>query len=209
MSNPESAPTTPTHTSPAFVWVDLETTDFFNARSRVIQVGFILTDMDLNEIASASWVTYAGPLHWDPVADEMHRPAQDGGTGLKAAAYEAPLSFAQMGPTLTNWLRSHGVDGVTCRPRAAGNGQHFDRDFFLRDLPEVWALFHYRMRDVSCLLEFFAEAGLSLKRGERPHEALSDLRIAITHHKALMAAAKLMVAVSPGGIVVGGEVEGS
>lgn len=203
MTNPSPLSVT---AKPHLAWCDLETTGLGDD-ARVIECGIILTDKDANSIAEASWLAYASPRGWEPGAARMHRPESEGGTGLMARAYEATRSFDQLGPTIADWLRSHGVDGVTCKPRVAGNGPHFDRRFLRRDVPMVDALLHHRHRDVSCLLEFFADAGLPLQDARpRPHEALGDLKMAIEHYRAFLATVRMLREVSPGGVCLSGRI---
>ena len=190
---------------PELCWLDLETTGFGEERpAAILEVGIILTDVAGRVRAEGMWLVWCYPGGYDPEAEHMHRPVAEGGSGLRQACDEERFSLREVDGQISRWLQAHGVDGTTCKPRVAGNSVHFDRGFTKRDLPLVDRLLHHRHVDVTCLLGFFADAGLPLAMPRtRPHRALPDLRQALEHYRALRAALDVLAQVSPGGVVLG------
>lgn len=126
------------------LWVDLEMTGLDVAKDVIIEIAAEVTDFQLKTLAS-----------YEAVIQQSEATLQ--GMGEWAAAQHAASG-------LTDRIRRHGrpedevkhelVGFITAQFGAepailAGNSIHNDRNFIKRHWPEVDALLHYRMLDVS------------------------------------------------------------
>lgn len=146
------------------IWADTETFGLVPAESPVIELGFVITDLDLIEIDR--WDI----LIWDtPTYDErfeymirnakdieaeayvlnMHkqnnlwRDAQNEGWGLKEAETQ-----------MCDWLESHGIRGG--QEPLCGSSIGFDSNMIEYWFPNARKRFHYRVIDVSSFKEYIA-----------------------------------------------------
>lgn len=155
-------------------WLDLET-DGLDARQNVIlELGIVVTDDELTEIARASWV-----LHYVRAAGVFEPPAHvvemHTATGLFEECARSFLRDRDVARMAINFLEELGV------PRAevplCGSSVHFDRSFLREWMPELDSYFHRRIVDVSVLLELAKRWYPSVYQSapDKPHRALADL----------------------------------
>ena len=161
------------------VWTDIET-DGLDARQNVIlELGLVVTDDDLVEVARASWQLHYeiddGPHGPPPNVLEMHAAS-----GLLEECLASLLRDPDVAQMALNFLDDLGV------PRGevplCGSSVHFDRAFLREWMPQLNSFFHYRIVDVSVLLELARRWRPELKReSELPkaHRALPDIERSI------------------------------
>jgi oligoribonuclease len=157
-------------------WIDLETTGLDPDVHDIIEIGIIITDRELNEVARESWSISATPYPvamgrvWSREALEMHLASGlvDElvlGTTIEAAAADARRFID----------RSGAAGSPMC-----GASVHFDRAFLRRRAPSLHDVFHYRNFDVSSLRMAAELAGLEVPERKRGlHRALPDLEDSI------------------------------
>lgn len=183
-----------------YLFIDLETTGL-GADTLIAQVGFVLTDEKLTEIAAyeanvdvrhfvVDSADHAARL-FEPRAMEMHQK-----TGLLqqiAAGNCKPL--AEIEDEVIEWLGVHGVmymppeKGQASRDTIQiGNQPNFDRRYIERDMLKIASVLHYRMIDVSTMRQIAAlitgltgdrlKAAMRIVKGEdaKQHTALADIR---------------------------------
>jgi oligoribonuclease len=167
------------------LWLDFETTGFDEEECQPIQIGVIVTDNDLREIASGEWVINEWPdLHWEEGARRMHEA-----TGLAASIDSDGLPLDLVDMAIGGMIDAHFPDGA--KPMMAGNSIHFDRRFLARWFPSIDQRLHHRHYDVSSAFEVVRRTlGVTPRWSQpkekgRPHTALADLRETIADLKLL------------------------
>lgn len=163
----------------ALVWLDLETTGLDPCLDQIVELGIVLTDAALNEVARQSWVVYVSPWTWvhrvDPYVFAMHNFS-----GLRTESMTDGLWIDQVEQLALGWLARFGVTADKKLP-LAGNTIGFDRGFMQADMPDLWATFSHRSLDVSSFTiaaQLWAP-GLAESRpgadGHKAHRALADI----------------------------------
>lgn len=166
-------------TKPAFkpkriLWVDLEMTGLDPVEDRILEVGAIVTDWDMKEIATYEAVKKVGPSlmkkrmvgeFWDEFSDVRE-------------ALMAQNADGKNGRTVENELLAF-IDehiGTEGKVLLAGNSIHQDRRFIANEWTRLDARLHYRMLDVSAWKVVFE--GKFSKKFAKPeaHRALDDIR---------------------------------
>lgn len=165
--------------SPDLCWLDVETTGLDPRTGSLLEVGVILTDWSMTEIARASWL-----LHFNGEVSEtialMHGAA---GSGLLADCRQAAHTREAVEAELSAWLRAHHVTKATM---LANNSADFDRRWLREHLPTVEAMLSHRNLDLTSLDYAMGRwFDLSLRRDKDvPHRALPDLEMALTRARA-------------------------
>ena len=152
-----------------FLFLDFETTGLDERVCVPIEVAAVVTDEQLNELASYERLIAPNQYsRWEEAAREMHR--KTGLTGLAEAGY--PLRYVRFS------LRSFIFPffSPTGSLYLAGNSVHFDRRFLTRYFPEVEQLLHHRHLDVSSVRMLAEAAGHPPLAGEKPHRAMAAVR---------------------------------
>ncbi|MGB4761844.1 MAG: oligoribonuclease [Candidatus Saccharimonas sp.] len=156
------------------LWVDLEMTGLDPSEDRILEVGAIVTDWDLKEIATYEAVKKVGPVlmkkrmvgeFWDEFSDVREALIAQNADGKNGRMVENELlAFIDefIGPD----------DKVLL----AGNSIHQDRRFIANEWPRLDARLHYRMLDVSAWKVVFE--GKYRKKFAKPeaHRAIGDIR---------------------------------
>lgn len=173
--------------SPDLCWLDVETTGLDERAGHLLEVGIVLTDVDLRECARGSWVLhFSGEV--DDVIAGMHGP---GGSGLLTAALASPLSREGASEAIVDWCRAHGVVGEV-QPILANSNPRFDRRWLRAHLPHVDALLSHRELDLLSLYRAFS-LWAGARTPPRPavaHRALLDLDhalVAARRYRSLLA----------------------
>lgn len=135
------------------VWTDLETMGLDPTMHPVMEIGFTITDLNLEVIdahAVCVWESPAYEKFWEARAidyvKEMH---QKSGLLVECAAVGKPADEAEK--EILEWLDGHGVKDR--QEPLCGSSVAFDRSFLVTQHPAVEARFHYRNIDISSIKE--------------------------------------------------------
>lgn len=163
------------------IWIDTETTGLDPRGDRLLEIGVIVTDDALVEVARWQRVLRNARIidlrDLSPIVQQMHA------RGLWCESLLSDLSDEGADLALRDFiLATPGAKGAP----AAGNTVGFDRGFLQHYCPRAYAEIGYRSVDVSSLTELarrfwpgmFAEYEASRKR-EIPHRVMGDLEASI------------------------------
>ncbi|MDR2336712.1 MAG: oligoribonuclease [Candidatus Nomurabacteria bacterium] len=171
------------------LWVDLEMTGLSPVHDRILEVGIVATDWDLNEIATMSAVVKVSKkliekrmqgAFWQKnkvVRDELVKQNQFG------------KNHKEVERQILAFIKTH-FD--TKKPiYLAGNSIHQDQKFIERTFLDLQKLLHYRMLDVSAWkIVFENRFNLPIKKPDH-HRAISDIRGSIEELKTYLCKIKL------------------
>lgn len=163
------------------MWLDIETTGLDPIRNVILEVGLVVTDLDLKPLDEMSVVIFEGyyPDHFrnlDPFIRSMHMK-----NGLIKESHEHGITLREAQEKIEAFLLSHEVNPSLDPP--CGSSVHFDRNFISEHMPEVDEMFHYRNIDISTMKELcrrynpalFAKAPV-LDKELVLHRAIPDIR---------------------------------
>jgi oligoribonuclease len=161
------------------VWIDLEMTGLDIQHDTILEIATIITDNNLNIIARGP----ALAIHHTP---EQLRGMnawcqnQHAKSGLLDAVRASTKTLEQAQEQTVQFIKKY------CEPRTAilsGNSIWVDRLFLAKYMPEVVALLHYRMIDVSSVKElvgrWYPESGHKEFKKSDNHRALGDIEESI------------------------------
>ena len=156
------------------LWVDLEMTGLDPVEDRILEVGAIVTDWELNEIAVFEAVKKVGP---NLVKKRMVGPFWDANASVRDALIDQNLS-GKNGRAVENELLEF-IDEhfeADAPVLLAGNSIHQDRKFIDNEWARLSERLHYRMLDVTAWKVVFE--GKYRKKFAKPeaHRALADIR---------------------------------
>lgn len=162
------------------LWLDLETTGLDENNCHILELGMVLTDHNLVELAtfqSAIWqpdVVLANMNGWCKKthgASGLIESCQDGRTPSKRIVEGRAMGF----------LRENEIH----RPVLAGSSVHFDLRFLKKHMPNFAGELHYRIMDVSSVMELFSHmyGFQSPGSGQPAHRVLDDIRYSIDQMK--------------------------
>jgi len=160
------------------IWVDLEMTGLDSNNDAIIEIASIVTDSNLNEIATGPELVIHQP---QKVLDGMDawNTKQHGESGLTQRVLDSDLTCADAELSTLQFLHDHVEAG---KSPMCGNSICQDRRFMARLMPDLETFFHYRNLDVSTLKILAGlwkpdvAAGFSK---ESSHRALDDIRDSI------------------------------
>lgn len=174
-------------TKPAFkpekiLWIDLEMTGLDPAADVILEVGAIVTNWQLEEVASYQGVirhengVLMRGLKRNAVFWDENPQARD---GLIAQNRDGHMS-SKIERELVGFIKQNIGDGPIL---LAGNSIHMDRRFIEQHWKDLEAMLHYRMLDVSAWKVVFEGryGGKFAKPDE--HRALEDIRGSIMELK--------------------------
>lgn len=160
------------------IWTDLEMTGLDPDRDRIIEIATIVTDKNLNELATGPILAIHQPQEIMDGMDDWNQRTH-GGSGLtkrvansgitEKAAEDQTIAF------LEQWVKPG--ESPMC-----GNSICQDRRFLYRWMPKLCNYFHYRNLDVSTvksLAQYWAPEVAQAFVKESRHEALLDIRESI------------------------------
>jgi oligoribonuclease len=154
-------------------WIDMEMTGLQPDADRVIEIAMLVTDPQLNVIATGPVLVVHQP---DEVLDAMDswNKSTHAKSGLIERVRSSTLSEAEAERQALEFLAVH-VPANTSP--MCGNSICQDRRFLARWMPKLEAHFHYRNLDVSTLKELVKRWKPELKSfsKEGKHEALADI----------------------------------
>ncbi|HYF59812.1 MAG TPA: oligoribonuclease [Burkholderiaceae bacterium] len=174
MSQPP--PTAPNETH--LIWVDMEMTGLRPEVDRIIEVAVVVTDSDLNVLATGPVIAVHQP---DAVLAAMDawNTATHGRSGLTERVRASRVTEAEAQAVLIDFLRPWVPPG---KSPMCGNSICQDRRFMARTMPELEAWFHYRNLDVSTVKELCKRWRPEVARAfakRSAHTALADIEESI------------------------------
>ena len=155
------------------IWIDMEMTGLQPDSDRVIELAMLVTDPQLNVLATGPVLVVHQPDEVLEAMDSWNKNTH-GKTGLIERVRASTLSEAVAERTAIEFLATHvpAASSPMC-----GNSICQDRRFLARWMPRLEAYFHYRNVDVSTLKELVRRWKPDLKSfsKEGKHEALADI----------------------------------
>jgi oligoribonuclease len=156
------------------IWIDMEMTGLQPDSDRVIEIALLVTDPQLETIATGPVLVVHQPDAVLEAMDSWNRSVH-AKSGLVERVRASTLTEAQAEAEALAFLSRHVPAGVS---PMCGNSICQDRRFLARWLPQLEAYFHYRNLDVSTLKELVRRWKPELAKGfakEGKHEALADI----------------------------------
>jgi oligoribonuclease len=155
------------------IWIDMEMTGLQPDADRVIEIAMLVTDPQLNVLATGPVLVVHQPdevLH----AMDTWNKSTHAKTGLIERVRASSLTEADAERQALEFVSSHVPANVS---PMCGNSICQDRRFLARWMPRLEAHFHYRNLDVSTLKELVRRWKPELKSfsKEGKHEALPDI----------------------------------
>jgi oligoribonuclease len=155
------------------VWIDMEMTGLQPDSDRVIEIAMLVTDPQLNVLATGPVLVVHQP---DSVLDSMDswNKSTHAKSGLIEKVRASTLTEAEAERQALEFLAAHVPASAS---PMCGNSICQDRRFLARWMPRLEAHFHYRNLDVSTLKELVKRWKPDLKSfaKEGKHEALADI----------------------------------
>jgi oligoribonuclease len=155
------------------IWIDMEMTGLQPDADRVIEIAMLVTDPQLNVLATGPLLVVHQP---DEVLDAMDtwNKSTHAKTGLIERVRASSLTEADAERQALEFVSAHVPANVS---PMCGNSICQDRRFLARWMPRLEAHFHYRNLDVSTLKELVRRWKPELKAfsKEGKHEALADI----------------------------------
>lgn len=160
------------------IWIDLEMTGLDPNRERIIEVATLVTDGDLNTVAEGPVIAVKQPDSLLEQMDDWNRKTH-GESGLVKRVQESTTDTAAAEAQTLAFLRRYVEPGTS---PMCGNSIHQDRRFLEREMPELWAFFHYRNLDVSTVKELAKRWNPDALKGftkRNVHLAMDDIKESI------------------------------
>jgi oligoribonuclease len=172
-----------------FIWCDIETSGLIPETGLILEIGFIITDTEFNEIDANAWTVWDTPTYDDFKFDSfilnMHG---DTGSGLITDARGSGWTLKDVKEDVLTWLHGHGIKNN--KEPMCGSSVHFDQMWLLHHMPEVANQFHYRHIDTSTVKELCRRLNPSLyakldkyTTKRELHRVLPDLEDTISEAK--------------------------
>ncbi|MGM0544235.1 MAG: oligoribonuclease [Pseudomonadota bacterium] len=160
------------------VWIDLEMTGLDPNKERIIEVATLITDAHLNVIAEGPVIAVKQPDSLLASMDDWNQKTH-GESGLVARVKASDVGVAGAEQQTLDFLRQYVVPGSS---PMCGNSIHQDRRFLEREMPALWAFFHYRNLDVSTVKELakrWNPGALAGFKKQNVHLAMDDIKESI------------------------------
>lgn len=163
------------------VWIDLETTGLDPRKDAICEIAVIVTDDDLNTLATYASVVKTPKRkvrRMDDFVVGMHTKS-----GLLADLPKATKSLKAIEAEVIALLDEAGVEK---RALLGGNSVHFDRGFINNQMPALANKFSHQHLDVSaignCVKRWYGDFYESMKAGsgEVAHRAMDDIKSSIS-----------------------------
>ncbi len=156
------------------IWIDLEMTGLDPDRDRIIEIATVVTDKDLNVLATGPVLAIRQPEEALAAMDDWNRKHHSE-SGLLDRIRKSGVDIKEAQQRTLTFLQAWVPAGES---PMCGNSICQDRRFLYRGMPELEAYFHYRNLDVSTLKELVDRWAPQLKEGfkkKNAHEALADI----------------------------------
>lgn len=172
------------------LWLDIETTGLEPSKGEILEIGFIVTDLELNEIDSIERLRKGRPLNKIKEMCDDYVLGMHSRNGLfnDLEALKEPTSSSE----LIDFVGKHFPSNAK-KPELHGSTVHFDKKWVDYHIPELGRLFDYRVVDVSTLkimlqnyAKVHAKSMEEIRKSEHPdiaHRALDDIRCSIVEYK--------------------------
>ncbi|KJZ12775.1 oligoribonuclease [Halomonas sp. S2151] len=160
------------------IWIDLEMTGLDPERERIIEVATLVTDGELNVIAEGPVIAVHQSDALLSGMDEWNTRTH-GNSGLVERVRKSQIDTREAERRTLEFLAAHVAPGTS---PMCGNSIHQDRRFLEREMPELWAFFHYRNLDVSTLKELAKRWNPQALEGfskRNVHLAMDDIKESI------------------------------
>ncbi|MFI8751016.1 oligoribonuclease [Vreelandella lionensis] len=164
--------------SDLLVWIDLEMTGLEPDKERIIEVATLITDAQLNVVAEGPVIAVKQPDSLVAGMDEWNQKTH-GESGLVARVKASTIETKEAERQTLDFLRQYVVAGSS---PMCGNSIHQDRRFLEREMPDLWAFFHYRNLDVSTVKELakrWNPGALVGFKKQNAHLAMDDIKESI------------------------------
>ncbi|GAA3897957.1 oligoribonuclease [Halomonas cibimaris] len=164
--------------SDLLIWIDLEMTGLDPNKERIIEVATLVTDGELNTVAEGPVIAVKQPDSLLEQMDDWNRKTH-GESGLVKRVQQSRTDTAAAEAKTLDFLREYVVPGTS---PMCGNSIHQDRRFLEREMPELWAFFHYRNLDVSTVKELAKRWNPEAIKGFKKrnvHLAMDDIKESI------------------------------
>lgn len=162
------------------IWIDLEMTGLEPEHDVIIEMATIVTDSDLNILATGPVIAVHQSDALLAGMDEWNTRTH-GESGLTQRVRDSKISTAEAEAQTIAFLDQH--VSAKDRPILAGSSIHQDRRFIVRYMPKLDRRLHYRMVDVSSIKElarrWYPAALATLPPKRESHRALDDIRESI------------------------------
>jgi oligoribonuclease len=155
------------------LWVDLEMTGLEPETDRILEVAAIVTDFDFNEIARFDKVIYQ-PQEVMALMNDWCVTTHTQ-SGLVERVKQAQPEEEVVEEFIAFMKKYIGDEPIVL----AGNNIHQDRRFIRKWWPEVEALLHYRMLDVSSYKLVMVNKYQKVFEKKKSHRALDDIEESI------------------------------
>jgi oligoribonuclease len=155
-------------------WIDMEMTGLLPDSDRVIEIAMLVTDPQLNVVATGPVLVVHQPQEVLDAMDSWNKSTH-AKTGLIERVRASTLSEAEAERQALEFLSAHVPQNTS---PMCGNSICQDRRFLARWMPKLEAHFHYRNLDVSTLKELVRRWKPEVLKGfskEGKHEALADI----------------------------------
>jgi oligoribonuclease len=156
------------------VWIDLEMTGLNPEQDRIIEIATIVTDSNLNIIATGPVMAVHQPDEVLNLMDDWN-VKQHNKTGLVTRVKNSEFTESVAEQATLGFLRDFSQKG---KSPMCGNSICQDRRFLARYMPELCDFFHYRNLDVSTIKELANRWRPKLMQGfkkKSAHVALDDI----------------------------------
>jgi len=156
------------------IWLDMEMTGLDPEKNRIIEIGLVITNSELDIVAEAPVIAVHQP---DEVLDAMDdwNQSTHSRSGLIERVRASSVSEAEAEATMVAFLEQWVPKGVS---PMCGNTVSQDRRFLMRYMPRFEAWFHYRDLDVSTLKELAKRWHPEVYKGVKKagtHTAFADI----------------------------------
>jgi oligoribonuclease len=160
-----------------FFWVDCEMTGLDTKKDVILELAYIITDKNMNEIARGEYIFHQTPkilAQMDSWCTEQHTKS-----GLYEKALKSKLSYKMAEKEILKTLNQHTKEKETY---FAGNSVYMDTLFIKKQLPHVHAWMHYRLFDITAFKIEQIILGKKLFTKKETHRALSDIEETIKEY---------------------------